>query len=228
MFSEKLRKYREKLALSREGLAHRVRSVHGVNCTKENITSWEGGANPKIDAIIALADVLGIPEQYLFNDSSEAIDTVIGEKMPMVKGMVENVLRVDMVNGYVGAGSVGNFIDINSIREVIYVDKVLIDKRHHNSRLESLVVVGDSMVPYVNAGDVVIFCVTAPGTKTIDGKYVIETSAGVMVKNLSFKCNGDIVISSCNRIYESEIIKANESQEYLEIIGMVVGRVLKS
>jgi phage repressor protein C with HTH and peptisase S24 domain len=70
--------------------------------------------------------------------------------------------------------------------------------------------------------------VTVPGTKFIDGKYVIETSAGVMVKNLCFKSNGDIVISSCNRIYESETIRASESQEYLEIIGMVVGRVLKS
>ena len=228
MFSENLRKYREKLSLSREGLAHRVRSIHNIGCTKENITSWEGGANPKIDAIIALADVLGIPEQYLFNDSSDAIDTVIGEKMPMVKGMVENVLRVDVINGYCGAGSAGHFIDMDSIREVIYVDKMLVDKKHYYDKLESLVVIGDSMTPYVNAGDIVIFSVSVSGTRMIDGKYVIETSAGVMVKNLSFKCNGDIVISSCNKAYESETINSKNSQEYIDIVGMVVGRILKS
>ena len=105
---------------------------------------------------------------------------------------------------------------------------MLVDKKHYYDKLESLVVIGDSMFPYVSAGDIVIFSVTVPGIKLIDGKYVIETSAGVMVKNLSFKCNGDIVISSCNKAYESETINANESQEYLNIVGMVVGRVLKS
>jgi len=49
-----------------------------------------------------------------------------------------------------------------------------------------------------------------------------------MVKNLKFMCSGDIIISSCNKAYSDEIINSEESQELLDILGIVVGRILKS
>ena len=228
MFGENLKKYRKAINLTREQVAFRVNRVYGVKCTGAHIQNWENGTNPKTSMISMLADVLDVPEQYFFDDSERAIDMIVRDKIPMVNTMVDAVMRIDLLNGYVGAGSAGHLIDTD-ITEVIHVDKMMIKKEYRDSAtLKSIVVVGDSMVPYVNEGDIVMFSVTKPGTCAyLDGKYVIKTSQGIMVKNLSFKCNGDIVISSCNKVYGSETIRAGESQEYLEILGMVVGRVLK-
>ena len=229
MFGQKLRYYREELGLTREQVAFRIREVYGEKCTGAHIQNWENGTNPKTTMISMLADVLGIPEQYLFDKSEKAIDMIVKDKVPMVKSMVENTIRVDMLSGYVGAGSVGHIIDMKAVPDVMYVDKMMIDKKYRNNKLQSIIVIGDSMSPYVDAGDIVMFSVTDPGTSHFpDGKYVIETAQGMMVKNLCFKCNGDIVISSCNKVYESETINAEASQEYINIVGMVVGRILKS
>ena len=85
------------------------------------------------------------------------------------------------------------------------------------------------MIPYVNDDDIILFHPLKDTTHRLnDGKYVIQTINGTMVKNLKFMCSGDIIISSCNKAYSDEIINSNESQELLDILGIVVGRILKS
>jgi len=227
-FGENLKRYRNKLNMSRSDLAYRITTLYGFKSSNANVQSWENGSNPKIGTIVALADILGIPEQFLFDDSTQAIDMILKNKMPMVRLLASNTLEVDMLSGYVGAGSMGHLVGMDDVSDVIYIDKMLIHKRYRDKKLRSILVVGDSMNDYVDEGDIVIFCDFDSSIGYIDGKYVINNSNGIMVKNLSFKCNGDIVISSSNKIYESEVIKAHESQEYIEIMGMVVGRVLKS
>ena len=228
MFGENLMKYRKKLNMSRDDLAYRVETLYGFKCSGSSIQGWETkDINPKIGTIIALADILGIPEQFLFDDSDQAMDIILKNKMPNVRPLVANTLKVDMLSGYVGAGSAGHLIGMDDVSDVLYVDKMMVEKKHRNNKLQSLIVIGDSMQGYVDAGDIVLFTRLDHSTGYIDGKYVIETAQGIMVKNLSFKCNGDIIISSCNKVYAPETINHKESQEYLEIIGMVVGRVLK-
>ncbi len=228
MFAENLRKYRERLNLSREALAHRLNAIHGIKCTKDNVASWENNTNPKIEVIMALADVLGIPEQFLFNDSQRAVNEIIKETMPTVKPMIESTLSIELTNGYIGAGSAGHLVGLHKSHDFFYIDSIAIDKKYQNKDLKALIVVGDSMEPYIYAGDMVIYYELNSNDSFSDGKYVITTSAGTMVKNLKFKINGDIIISSCNKTYKEEIVNFEESQEYLDIHGMVVGRILKS
>jgi transcriptional regulator with XRE-family HTH domain len=228
MFSENLIKYRKKLGLSRQELAHRLNRLYSIECTGSTVQSWERGTNPKIEVIVALADVLGIPEQFLFNDSDHAVNKVLKEKLPQIKPIVENTVPIELVNGYIGAGSAGHLVGLHKTYEYFYIDSIAIDKKYRNKDLKALVVIGDSMEPYVSAGDIVIFYELQNIDSHIDGKYVITTSSGTMVKNLKFKINGDIVISSCNKIYQDELINFEDSQEYLDINGMVVGRILKS
>ncbi|HIP15127.1 MAG TPA: LexA family transcriptional regulator [Sulfurimonas autotrophica] len=227
-FGENLKKYRQKLNMTRADLAYRITTLYGFKSSNANVQSWESGANPKIKTIIALADILGIPEQFLFDDSTQAMDAILREKMPSVRPMVSNTLKVDMLSGYIGAGSLGHLVGMDEIADVMYVDKMAVSKKYHHKKLRSILVIGDSMIPYVDAGDIVIFCDFNSDMGFMDGKYVITAAHGTMIKNLCFKSNGDIVISSCNKVYESETIKADESQDYIEIIGMVVGRILKS
>ena len=228
MFSENLIKYRKKLGLSRQELAHRLNRLYSIECTGSTVQSWERGTNPKIEVIVALADVLGIPEQFLFNDSDHAVNKVLKEKLPQIKPIVENTVQIELVNGYIGAGSAGHLVGLHKSHDFFYIDSIAIDKKYQNKDLKALIVIGDSMEPYIYAGDMVIYYELNENDSFSDGKYVITTSAGTMVKNLKFKINGDIIISSCNKTYKEEILNFEESQEYLDIHGMVVGRILKS
>lgn len=228
MFSYNLKKYRNIEKISQKELAQRISEITNKSFDDANVRSWENGTNPKIEVIVAIAEILNIPEQYLFNDSKDAINKIVSKEKPDLNSMIEHTKKIPLLNGYVGAGSGGN-IEKLEVDKFIYVDISLVKRAYQNKDIKALTVIGDSMTPYVNAGDIILYSLIERGQyNLIDGKYIIETINGTMLKNLCFKSNGDIVISSCNKTYSDEIIKSNETQEYLEIIGFSVGRLLKS
>ena len=73
MFSENLKKYRKISGMTQEELANKINILLNSNYTKNNVQSWERGVNPKIDVISAIAEILEITEQYLFDDSEKDI-----------------------------------------------------------------------------------------------------------------------------------------------------------
>jgi transcriptional regulator with XRE-family HTH domain len=229
MFGTQLRKYRKKNYLTQKELAYRVEVLTGKTCKMEYISAYENGTNPKIETIVALAEILNIPEQYLFDDSKVTIKKIIGKELPSFHSLTENTIKIPLVDGYVGAGSGGLFDEVKII-DHIYTDRFSISKCYRESnRLRALIVVGDSMKPYVDNADIVVFNeFKADGNKLNDGKYIITTENGTMLKNLTFKTNGDVIISSLNPIYESETINGSGSQEHFSIEGIVAGRILKS
>jgi len=228
MFSQNLKKYRKLEKLSQKELAQKISHLINKNIEDANVRSWENGTNPKIEVIIAIAEIFDIPEQYLFDDSKETINKIVSKEAPNLKSLVEHTKKVPLLNGYVGAGSLGINEDIE-VDKFLYVDTSLIKRAYQNKEIRALTVIGDSMKPYVDNGDIVIYAPFEQGQYNYsDGKYIIQTINGTMLKNLSFRTNGDIVISSCNKGYSDEIIKCSESQEYLDIVGIAVGRLLKS
>ncbi len=147
------------------------------------------------------------------------------------KLLPSTVKTIQLINGYVGAGSFGSNDDLEVI-DKIYVDIHTIEKAYRNKELQAIRVFGDSMKPYVSDGDIALFCKFKDGeVPNGDGKYIISTTQGEQIKNLKFMLNGNIRIISENPSYhtkdgyDEEINK--ESQEYLKIIGKVVGRILK-
>lgn len=229
MFNDNLKKYRSLKGLTQEQLAIKINELLvDKDYKKSNVQSWERDVSPKIDVIAAIAEILDIPEQFLFDDSKEAIGKIVSMEVPNLRNMVEHTKKIPLLNGYIGAGSSG-LIDSFDVDKYLYVDTSLIKQTYKNKNIMALTVIGDSMRPYVDAQDIVLYCPIEKGHYNfIDGKYVIETVNGVMLKNLSFRANGDIVISSCNKAYSDEIIKSDETQEYLDIVGVAVGRLLKS
>lgn len=228
MFSELLKKYRNLRGLKQFELADKINKLLNTDVKSINVSSWENGTNPKIEIIDAIAEILDIPVQYLFDDSDKAINKIISNKAPQIKDVVEHTLRIPLVDGYVGAGS-GGVVDVLKINEFLYIDCDSIKRKYVDEPIVAVPVIGDSMTPYVNDDDIILFHPIEDKSYNLnDGKYVIQTINGIMVKNLKFRCNGDIIISSCNKIYSDEVIKSFETQEYLDILGIVVGRILKS
>jgi len=223
MFDTNLKKYRERAGFTFESLSERVNQLLGTKFNKSTARTWENGANPKIKVISAIAEILNIPEQYLFNDSEDVINKIVSNKMPDLKNIVEHTKKISLLDGYAGAGSLGI---VNQTSSVVFIDKYIIKKKFRDSNIKGLTVIGDSMKPYVDTGDIVLFVPTNDYDQLTDGKYIISTMAGTQLKNLSFRSNGDILISSCNKAYPDELIKFEETQESIEINGIVVGRIL--
>ena len=237
LFSAKLRFFMNKKKITAEAIAN----VLDVN--KSTVTHWANGRRfPKdLLKISEIADILGVSfldllpithkekktivKNALIDEFEEYVDYLPTSLLPA------NLKAVSLINGYVGAGSFGVNDDIEVI-DKIYVDINTIEKAYRNKELEAIRVSGDSMKPYVNDGDITLYCKFKDGqTATGDGKYIISTSQGEQIKNIKFMLNGNIRIISENPSYhtkdgyDEEIDK--ESQEYLNIIGKVVGRILK-
>jgi len=228
MFSDLLKKYRLKSGLKQKEITQMINDLLGTNIKLATYSAWENGANPKIEVIKAIAEILDIPEQYLFDDSDTVTNRIISDKMPSLRDMAENTSKIQLYDGLCGAGSGG--ILFNTTNNFMYVDSSLIQRKYRDKPIIALKIVGDSMEPYVYEDDIVLVSILSQmeNRPVIDGKYIINTVAGTMLKNLTFRANGDIVISSENKAYPPEIINVNDSQELFEIIGIPVGRILKS
>lgn len=215
----------------------------GFKLSLESIKGYRKGnvKNPTYEILSEIADICNVSLIEFFSDSDEQkrkiVKSELAEHIDKYQSLLplntlpNYVKPISLINGYVGAGSYGVNDDIEII-DKIYVDIHTIEKAYRNKELEAIRVSGDSMKPYVDDGDIALYFKFKDGEKaTGDGKYIISTSQGEQIKNIKFMLNGNIRIISENSSYhtkdgyDEEISK--ESQEYLNIIGKVVGRILK-
>ena len=237
-FAKKLRFYMNKKKISGREIAEKI----GVS--KPAVLHWANGTRKfpnDISKIYDIAEVLGVSVVDLLPYSEQQKQKIVKEELTkhphryqdlLPKNILPaNVKEIPLINGYVGAGSYGINEEIEVISK-IYIDLYTIAKPFREKKLKAIRVIGDSMKPYVNEGDIVIFYEFAPGEKPIgDGKYIISTSMGEQVKNLKFMLNGNIRIISENSSYhtkdgyDEEITK--DSQSSFKILGRVVGRILR-
>ena len=111
----------------------------------------------------------------------------------------------------INASAGGGAINFDENYETIYIDKKLIDKN-----LDAINVIGDSMEPTIKDGSIIFIDRSIPLSS--GGIYVISTNAGVFVKRINIKSNGEIELISDNKIYPIEKVKLEE----IKVIGKVV------
>ena len=214
----------------------------GIELSIPSIKKYRSGSVvPSCETLQAIADICNVSILDFFSNSEQQKQKIVKEELTKHPHRYEdllpknilpaNVKEIPLINGYVGAGSYGINEEIEVISK-IYIDLYTIAKPFREKKLKAIRVIGDSMKPYVNEGDIVIFYEFAPGEKPIgDGKYIISTSMGEQVKNLKFMLNGNIRIISENPSYhtkdgyDEEITK--DSQNSFKILGRVVGRILR-
>ena len=236
LFSAKLKFYMDKAKIKSPELAKKI----GV--TSAAVRNWYNGERFPNDIlkISDIADVLGVSMVDLLpvthKEKKALVKKEIEENEEEYRSILPSILPdsirlVPLVGGLVGAGSTG-FTETTEPLDQIYVDIHTIDKSYREKTIQAIRVAGDSMKPYVDENDLVLFHPLKHGEYPAgDGKYIISTAHGEQVKNVKFMLNGNIRIISENSSYhtkdgyDEEIDK--ESQEYLTIVGKVVGRILK-
>jgi SOS-response transcriptional repressor LexA len=128
--------------------------------------------------------------------------------------IIKNTDRFSILRYFkdINASAGGGAINFDENYEFLYIDKKLIDKN-----LDAIHVTGDSMEPTIKDGSIIFIDRNDKNIRN-GGIFVISTNAGVFVKRINLKSNGEIEIISDNPIYPTERVNPEE----IEIIGKVV------
>lgn len=227
MFSTNLKKYRILNNLTQIELALKLSKKIDKEVTGTNIRSYENGTNPKLEVIEFFADILNIPIQYLFDDSKKTIIKITQKEILKDSDSYKKILvSFDENKGIIKIP----FYNNENIEEYIHVDSFYsIGYVYKNKEIVALKNIGDSMRPYLDDSDIILFTPSFNRQKPQDNKYVILKNNTALVRNLTFKIDGTIVISPENNFYEKEEINTkNIKEDQFKILGVVISRILKS
>jgi len=84
--------------------------------------------------------------------------------------------------------------------------------------IHALNVLGDSMEPTLNDGDIV-FMDKESTNPNKNGVYIVSTPVGLFIKRLQLKSDGTVALVSDNKSYADEIVNAED----ITVLGKVVG-----
>ena len=185
--------------------------------------------------IEAIADILDCSELDLLENSKEKIRKVVKNELRNNFGnyidyipnltLPSNLKKITFNHGYPSANMI---IMENNMQnaEHIFVDKLMLSKEYQDQELKAVVMIGDAMSPYLEHGDVAIYCPS--NSYTVKGKYVINSTDGLEVVSIEkLKKCGSLVLRPDNPTYSTETF-AKDEQDLIEFVGMVVGRVSRS
>lgn len=122
---------------------------------------------------------------------------------------------------YASAG--GGAENYDETDESITIDEEIMNHLGGPIRLkdiQALNVIGDSMEPTLNSGDIV-FLDRASTNPNRAGVYVVTTPNGLFIKRLQLQTNGMVALVSDNDAYSDELVDGND----MSVLGRVVGSI---
>jgi len=120
---------------------------------------------------------------------------------------------------YASAG--GGALNYEEDSESLYLDEEMINHlggRSAIKNIQALNVMGDSMEPTLNDGDIV-FLDRDSKNPNRNGVYVVATPVGLFIKRLQLKSDGMVALVSDNVAYSDELVNSED----VEVLGKVVG-----
>ena len=120
---------------------------------------------------------------------------------------------------YASAG--GGALNYDEQSEFLILDEEMVNHlggRHAIKNIHALNVLGDSMEPTLNDGDI-LFMDKDSTNPNRNGVYVVSTPVGIFVKRLQLKSDGTVALVSDNESYTDEIVSAED----IRVVGKVVG-----
>ncbi len=120
---------------------------------------------------------------------------------------------------YVSAG--GGALNYDEQSEFLSLDEEIVNHlggKGAIKNIHALNVLGDSMEPTLNDGDIV-FMNRDSTNPNRNGVYIVSTLVGIFVKRLQLKSDGTVALVSDNEAYSDEIVNAED----IKVLGKVVG-----
>ena len=120
---------------------------------------------------------------------------------------------------YASAG--GGALNYDEQSDFLTLDEEIVNHlggKHAIKNIHALNVLGDSMEPTLNDGDIVFMDIDSTNPNKT-GVYIVSTLVGLFIKRLQLKADGTVALVSDNESYSDEIVNADE----IKVLGKVVG-----
>ena len=198
---------------------------YGVKKSETAIQKYRNGINdPDTKTLSILADILDVTEQDFFVGSSKRKEKIALEEIKKSPHKYRHIYEKQNIKNELKQCKL-----INHKTEHIYIDNFCLDASALECDISAFVVSGDSMHPYLSDGDIALFKCVEEDAITYDGKYIIETTVGLQVKNIKFLSDGSIKIISENPAYRTlgtydEEVKKDDANSF-KVVGSIVGRI---
>ncbi|MDH4247751.1 MAG: helix-turn-helix transcriptional regulator [Deltaproteobacteria bacterium] len=122
-----------------------------------------------------------------------------------------------------GSAGEGHLVSGEEVEDLLAFKRAWIT-RELRTRPESLALIhvqGESMVPTLNPGDVILLELNE-GRQTGDGVFVIRMGDTLLVKRLQFLPEGQVNVTSDNSAYQPFVVRLHQPPESFQIVGRVV------
>jgi len=225
------RSERLKLSIKAAGGNELVAARAGIGTT--TISGYQNGKEWKLTNIEKLAEACGVSPQWLLFGDDERNSASPMEKPPLPP--VKSDTKTTVIPGYDVELSAGfGFPQTSSIELVsftISADVLPSELLQPHRKMVGVRARGDSMEPYICPGDIVVLDLNDRSIFT-GGVYGLRVGDQLLVKRLSLRANGNLVVASDNPRYPTDEISAKELRQMTEdggspiaILGRVVWRM---
>lgn len=186
-----------------------------LDVSEGTIRNWRKGKDIPSASRRKIADVFKVTEEWLVFgiEDTEVTPVATGESN-------DKVIYINLVNVTVGAGN-GHVVWSEEVLEKMPLTELFFRVngiRSNPADLTAVTVDGDSMMPYLLPGDIVM--VDHSQTAPSEGVFVVRSHDSVLIKRLQPMIDGRIRIFSFNADYEPDFVDPN-SPDFC-IIGRVV------
>ncbi len=197
----------------------RIRVQELTDVHPNTLANYEAGRTPDARFIVSFCEAYGVSERWLLTGKgemkTEPTHPLEGHTVPDVVEDMRGLVSVPFYDARVSAGAEA----AEHIRGRLVIARSWLRTMGINpSSAQLLMTTGDSMLPTIEDGDVVMFETNDEPVR--DGIYIIRRDSDPLVKRLQRRLDGSVTLISDNRLYPEEVLTALDARG-LSVIGQV-------
>lgn len=229
----KLTKLMKDRKLTNAKLAEMV-NEYGVEIKEDSFKAYrQGRANPRMEVFDAIARVLDVPEQELFENSEEQKIRIAKNELRDHISRYQDILKGSSVGdeNITSVAIIPPNADIEDIRNISDLDRVCVDGRvmphsvmhkidEHTTAIRAT---GNAMSPNINDGDILLLdMVDGRDFIETDGTYYVRYGDRMQFKRVQFLGNNQVNLISSNSDYPT--INPSQNNIDWEILGKPIAK----
>ena len=180
-------------------------------------------SKPTADLLALVAERTNVNPEWLLKGIGPPYRSEGGWREATVSTNVDDRYVLLPLYNVAGGAGAGNLIDSEEVEDLLAFkqDWIARELRTSPDNLSLIYVQGESMIPTLNPGDVILI-ERDPQRNTSDGIYVIRMGEALLIKRLQFLPEGEINVTSDNEAYQPYRVSLNNNAENFDIVGRVV------
>ncbi|MCE2575266.1 XRE family transcriptional regulator [Komagataeibacter sp. FNDCR2] len=220
----------ERLRVAVKGAGGNAQVAIRAQINLGTLNNYIAGRDMKASAMIALAKACGVSLDWLATGEGPEKPNEI-PTITSAQSFGDQDLVPVRYYGVRASAGFGTLCDTEAAKDVILIPRSVLGAAFgvHGNNIVSMHATGDSMTPTISSGDG-LFIDTTPSDKLF-GIYVLSVYGTVLVKRLSVRAGGTLLITSDNPIYPPEEVPLDsirwgqaDEDHPTAIIGRVIVR----